>query len=477
MSNPQKKYKDIPRQEHEARTVSERLRDYAEIYLPASQEHIQQQADRCMDCGIPFCHAAGCPISNLIPDFNDCVQRGRWKEACDILHSQCNFPEFTGRLCPALCEHACTLGVGFEPVTIRELEWEIVEQGFRRGYIVARPPKTRTGKRVAVVGSGPAGLVAAQQLNWAGHSVTVYEADDRIGGFLRYGVPDFKMEKWVIDRRVNLLKEEGVVFETGVHIGEDISARYLKSRFDAICLCSGSRAPRDLAIPGRDLKGIHFALEYLEQSNRRQAGDQIAADAVIDARDKIVVVLGGGDTGSDCIGTANRQGARKVYQYELLPKPPEERTRDMPWPEFARIHKTTSSHEEGCERRWNIDTTAFNGAVGILKSLTAREIEWSKDASGRWTSRPVAGTEFTLPCDLVLLALGFVHPVHGKLLADLGVEYDPRGNVKIDGQYQTSVSRVFAAGDVSMGATLIVRAMTAGRQMAAAVHRFLAAQP
>ena len=486
MLNPKRQFIDKPRQTREERPVRERLKDYKEVYAPATDELIKTQADRCMDCGVPFCQAAGCPLANVIPEFNDCVSRGRFQAACDLLHASCNFPEFTGRLCPALCEGSCTLGVGFEPVSIRELEWEVVERGWRMGYIVPKPPQKRTGKKVAVIGSGPSGLVVAQMVNWAGHTVTVFEADDKIGGFLRYGVPDFKLEKWVIDRRVKLLQEEGIHFDTGVHVGEDISAHYLRSKFDAICLCSGARAPRDLPIPGRGLHGIHFAAEYLKQSNRRQAGESVAPEELIDAKDKTVVVLGGGDTGADCIGTANRQGAAKVHQYELLPQPPEGRAQDNPWPEFPRILKTTSSHEEGCERRWNINTTSFNrgehgkgggngggGGNGRLVSLTAVEVDWIKDDAGRWTMMGKTSTRFTQPCELVLLALGFVHPIHGKLLAELGIGYDERGNVKADPSGMTSVEGVFAAGDVTAGATLIVRAMTAGRRVSAAIKQYL----
>jgi glutamate synthase (NADPH) small chain len=351
MSKLKKSSLERPRLTRKARPVEERLKDYLEIYLPPENELIVGQAERCMDCGIPFCQAAGCPVANIIPEFNDAVARDQWEKACNLLHSRCNFPEFTGRLCPALCEAACTLGVGFDPVTIREIEWETVERGFRMGYIRPMPPKIRTGRKIAVIGSGPAGLAAAQELNWAGHTVTVFEADDRLGGYLRYGVPDFKMEKWVIDRRIDILGKEGIQFETGVRAGEDISARYLLARFDAVCLCSGSRHPRDLAVPGRDLAGVHFAMDYLEQSNRRQAGDRVAEDRVIDARGKVVVVLGGGDTGSDCVGTANRQGAQEVHQFELLPEPPVERADDMPWPRYPMLRRVSSSHEEGCLRR------------------------------------------------------------------------------------------------------------------------------
>ena len=474
MSNKKKVFVNLPRETYTPRPVKERVQDYREIYLAPGDVHLSRQSDRCMDCGIPFCQYCGCPVTNVIPEFNDAVSEGRWQEACELLHSMCNFPEFTGRLCPAPCEAACTLSVNFEPVTIREIEWAIVERGFAEGYIRPRPPATRTDKRVAVIGSGPAGLVVAQNVNRAGHRVTVFEADDRIGGFLRYGVPDFKMEKHVIDRRVDLLKAEGIAFETGVLVGEDVSARYLQSKYDAVCLCNGSRHPRDLTIPGRDLKGIHFAMEYLEQSNRRQAGDVIAPESAIDARDKVVLVLGGGDTGSDCVGTANRQGAAAVHQFELLPCPPEGRNADMPWPTFPRLLRSSSSHKEGCQRRWSINTQAFDGVDGRLTAVTGCEVDWSQDDQGRWSMKDRPGTAFTMPVDLVFLALGFVHPVHGALLGDLGVELDKRGNVAIDAAGMTSVPGVFASGDVTRGATLIVTAMSVAKTVAAQINQYLA---
>ena len=471
--NRKKAFVDRPRKSRETRPVAERVKDYREVYREPSEGDIIGQASRCMDCGIPFCHASGCPLANIIPELNDQVGEGRWKEACDLLHTTSNFPEFTGRLCPALCEAACTLGVGFEPVTIRDVELEVVERGWRDGYIVPRPPEKRTGRKVAVVGSGPAGLVAAQILNWAGHRVTVFESDDRVGGFLRYGVPDFKLEKWVIDRRVDLLVQEGIIFETGVNVGEDVSAHYLLEKFDAVCLCAGSREPRDLPIPGRELKGVYLALEYLGQSNRRQMGDAVSPEELIDAKGKVVVILGGGDTGADCVGTANRQGARKVWQFELLPEPPRTRTDEMPWPSYPAILRSSTSHEEGCEQRWSIQTKEFLGANGALTGLRACELDWTKDEGGAWRMQERPGSEFTQEADLVLLALGFVRPDHDRLLTDLGVEFDARGNVRIDAGYMSSVDRVFAAGDVTMGASLIVRAMNAGRQMAEAVKRYL----
>lgn len=429
-----------------------------------------------MDCGIPFCHAYGCPVKNRIPDWNDMVHRNQWRRALDLLHATCNLPEITGRVCPAPCETACTLAINLPAVTIRHIELQIVEHGWREGWIRPEKPEYRTGRRVAVIGSGPAGLPAAQQLARRGHDVVVFEKADRIGGLLRYGIPDFKLEKWVIDRRLEQMREEGVVFETGVNAGVDVSAGYLRRTFDAIVLATGATVPRDLPIPGRELAGIHFAMDFLTGQNRANAGDLIPAGERISAAGKHVVVVGGGDTGSDCIGTSRRQGAASITQIELLPQPPDNRAPRNPWPLWPVVLRTSSSQEEGCERLWSVQTRAFSGEGGRVRKLECVKLAWSEpDAAGRRTFREIPGSEFDLPADLVLLAMGFVHVEHGPLVRDLGVSTDPRGNLVVDGTLQTSVPGVFGAGDSVAGASLVVRAIDLGRRAAEGVDRYLTA--
>ena len=453
------------------RPVEDRIRDFRELDLPLSPEALRQQAARCMDCGVPFCHGAGCPVGNFIPELNELVYRGDWEQACQLLHATNNFPEITGRVCPAPCESACTLAINDEPVLIRHIEFQIVERGFAEGWIRPLPAPHKTGRRVAVVGSGPAGLAAAQQLARAGHSVAVFEKDDRLGGMLRYGIPDFKLEKHIIDRRIKQLVAEGVELQIGVEIGVDISVHYLRKMFDCICLAMGARQPRDLAVSGRGYDNIIFAMDYLTAQNKLNAGEPLNGSRVITAKDKTVVVIGGGDTGSDCVGTARRQGASKIYQFEILPEPPETRPPDTPWPIWPRIMRTSSSHEEGCERRWSVMTKEFLGYETRVGELRGCEIEWISSPSG-WKVKELTGTDFVLKVDLVLLALGFTHVVHEGLVNDLRLHLDDKGNLTVD-NYQTSEPWVFAAGDTVSGASLIVRAIQNGREAAAAIDRWL----
>ena len=469
---------------------AQRVKNWREFLLPLPEEELRWQGARCMDCGIPWCHAMGCPVFNLVPEWNELVYRGDWREALVRLEMTNNLPEMTGRVCPAPCETSCTLAINSSPVTIKQLELAIAERGFAEGWVTPRPPRSLTGRRVAVVGSGPAGLAAAQQLARAGHEVTVFERSTGIGGILRYGIPDFKLEKSVVDRRVSQMRAEGVRFECGVTIGEDISARYLRQTFDAILLALGAGEPRDLAVPGRELEGIHFAMDYLSRSNSFVGGD-IGEGELISARDKVVLVIGGGDTGSDCVGTANRQGAREVHQFEILPRPPEWKESWNPsWPLWPNILRSTSSHEEGCLRDWSILTKGFSGADGKLREVHLARVEWSEAAAqpaaaGVGASQPsvagasqprmaeVAGSQFTLKADLVLLAMGFLHVRHGRLLDDLGVQYDPRGNISAAADYATSARGVFAAGDAATGASLVVRAIYHGREAARSIDRYL----
>jgi glutamate synthase (NADPH/NADH) small chain len=457
------------------RAPDERVLDYLEIYEPPAEPDIRTQAARCMDCGVPFCHD-GCPLGNIIPDFNDLVFRGRWREALDRLHRTNNFPEFTGRVCPAPCESACVLAINDDPVTIEFIEKTIAERGFAEGWVEPRPPSQRTDKRVAVVGSGPAGLAAADQLNRAGHAVTLFERQDRVGGLLRYGIPDFKLEKWTIDRRVEVMCAEGVELRTRVHVGVTVSAKELLADYDALLLCGGAESPRDLPVDGRDLDGVHYAMEFLEQSNRRIAGDPLDASKAILATDRKVIVLGGGDTGSDCIGTSHRQGCSHLYNFELLERPPDGRTEQTPWPIHplpSEILRTSTSHEEGGERDWGISTTHFSGSNGRVEKLHAVRVRFGDpDPTGRRAMKTVPGSEFSVDTDLVLLALGFVGPVREGMLEQLGVELNERGNVATQG-YATSVPGVYAAGDTRRGQSLVVWAIAEGRQAAAQIDRDL----
>ncbi len=460
------------RQNVSYRPVEQRVGDFQEIEIPLTPEAIAQQAGRCADCGIPFCHSTfGCPVANRIPEFNDMVYMGQWRQACENLHSTNNFPEITGRVCPAPCETACTLAVNDEPVLIRHIEFQIVERGFAEGWIVPHKPAKQTGKRIAVVGSGPAGLAAAQQLARQGHSVTVFERDERPGGLLRYGIPDFKLEKSVIDRRLLQMAIEGVEFQTGVDVGQDISAGYLSKRYDAICLTTGAWQPRDLPVPGRGFENIVFAMDFLKRQNQLISGEAPEASSYLNARGKHVIVIGGGDTGSDCVGTSRRQGATSVTQLEILPTPPDVRPPDTPWPMWPRTMRTSSSHQEGCKRMWGVMTTRFSGAETRVSQLHGVQVEWVKKKD-QWKIVESPGTEFTLPADLVLLAMGFLHVEHGPLVTDLGLELDDRGNIKVS-DYQSSNPKVFSAGDAVLGASLVVRAIDGGRNAAEAIHRWL----
>ena len=465
---------EIERRDRPYTPVPERIKVYREFIRPLPDDEMSRQGARCMDCGIPFCQT-GCPVNNIIPDWNDLVYRNRWREAIDVLHSTNNFPEFTGRVCPAPCEAACVLNINNDPVTIKSIEQAIVDKAYAEGWIGPQVAQRKTGKRVAVVGSGPAGLACAQQLARAGHDVTLFEKSDRVGGLLRYGIPDFKMEKHLIDRRVEQMAAEGVTFRTGVHVGVTMPAAKLLGEFDAIALTAGSEKPRDLPAPGRDLSGVHFAMEFLPQQNRKVAGDSVANQLV--ATGKHVVVIGGGDTGSDCIGTSIRQGAASVVNFELMPQPPDQEDKPLTWPYWPLKLRTSSSHEEGAERDFAVATKRFEGRNGKVESLTACHVEWVKDEKGAMAMKEVPGTEFTIPAQLVLLAMGYVHPVHEGMIDELGVAKDPRGNVKATtdgpGSYATSVPRVFAAGDTRRGQSLVVWAIREGRQCAREVDAFL----
>lgn len=465
-----KGFLEFQRQSTGYRPVDVRIQDYKEIEIPLTPDALKQQAARCIDCGIPFCHGTGCPVRNVIPEFNELVYQGRWRQACEVLHATNNLPEITGRVCPAPCETSCTLAINDKPVTIRHIEYQIVERGFAEGWIKPQLPEIKTGKSVAVIGSGPAGISAAQQLARAGYDVTVFEKDTKPGGLLRYGIPDFKLEKWVIDRRLEQMKAEGVKFYTGVDVGVDISAHYLQSLFDCILITMGAGKPRDLVVPGRELPGIHFAMELLWQQNKTVSGEQYDFSNRINAKDKNVLVIGGGDTGSDCIGTSRRHNAKSITQIEILPQPPQDRPEDTPWPMWPRQMRTSSSQEEGCQRMWSILTKKFVGDASGVKEVHVCTVDW-KQQNGQWVMTEVPGSESVIKAELVLLAMGFVHVEHNKLITDLKLELDCRGNIKT-ANGQTNVPMVFAAGDAISGASLVVRAIDSGRKAAQAIDNW-----
>ncbi len=471
-------FKEFPREMPKRREVKLRILDWNEIYNPFADEKLRTQGARCMDCGIPFCHQ-GCPLGNIIPEWNDLVYKNRWREAIEMLHKTNNFPEFTGRICPAPCEEACVLGINEKPVTIKNIEYEIIEHAWNNGWITPNPPKVRTGKTVAVIGSGPAGLGCAAQLNKAGHTVTVFERADRVGGLLMYGIPNFKLEKRFIERRVKLMEAEGVIFKTNANVGHNIKVDELVRDFDAIVLCGGATKARDLPVPGRELKGVYLAMDFLPQQNKVNLGDKVADQ--IDAKGKHVIILGGGDTGADCLGTSVRQGCKSVHQFELLPKPPDARGPGVaPWPYWPMIYRTSSAHEEAEQvidpkiRDFSINTKAFSGENGVLKKLHGIRLEWTKDpATGRPTMKEIAGSEFEMDCDLCFLALGFLGPEQDGPVGQLKLKLDQRGNVIADENYMTSVPGVFAAGDLRRGQSLVVWAISEGRQAARGVDEFL----
>ncbi len=454
------------------RPVQERTRDWKQVMLPWPAEVLQKQGARCMDCAVPFCHQ-GCPLGNIIPDWNDLVFLNRWREAVDRLHATNNFPEFTGTLCPAPCEGSCVLGINDDPVTIKAIELAIINRAFDEGWIQPEPPVIRTGKKAAVVGSGPAGLAAAQQLNRAGHWVTVFERADRIGGLLRYGIPEFKMEKWVLDRRIDILRKEGIRFQVNANVGGNVPVEDLRRDFDAILLAGGATAPRDLKVPGRELLGIHFAMDYLTLQNRRCQGEEIPDEAFITAKGKRVVIIGGGDTGADCLGTVHRQGAVSVHQFEILPMPPQERAEDNPWPLWPNIFRTSAAHEEGGIRDYAISTTRFSGRYGQVERLHAVRVEFVSDGNGRRVMREIPGGEFEMEVNLVLLAMGFLGPERDGMLSQVGVKLTERGNVWRNENWMTSVPGVFTAGDMQRGQSLIVWAIAEGRQAAKGIDRYL----
>ncbi len=470
MGNP-KGFMTIGRKDAGYRPVNDRIHDYGEVEQTLDENDRMDQAARCMDCGIPFCHW-GCPVGSKIPEWQDMVYHANWKGAYEILHSTNSFPEFTGRVCPAPCEKACVLAIHSEAVTIRENEASTVEHAFNLGFVQPRIPEVRTGKKIAIVGSGPAGLSAADLLNQAGHEVTVFEKNSAIGGLLRFGIPDFKLSKTIIDRRLEIFLEEGIIFKPNVAVGVDISREELLVNFDAVVLANGAEQARDLPLEGRDLKGVYYAMEFLSQSNKRIAGEEFSDELNILAKDKRVLVIGGGDTGSDCVGTSIRQKARSVTQIEILPKPSENRADNNPWPYWPNTLRTSSSHLEGCERRWSLNTKRFIGD-GEIKQVELVTVNWDKDKAGRWVMTEKQGSEEILDVDLVLLSMGFTQPVHNGLLDSLEIEYDQRGNVKVNAKKQTSNAKIFACGDVEAGASLVVRAIEAGKIAAFNVDEFL----
>lgn len=472
-------FKEYERKVGNYKPELERINNFDDIYIPLSEEEIKVQSARCMDCGVPFCNS-NCPVGNIIPDYNDLVYSGQWKKALQVLHTTNNFPEFTGKICPALCEAGCVLGINQDPVTCKQMELAIVEKGWEEGWIKPQPPAIQTGKKIAIIGSGPAGLAAAQQLARVGHSVTLFERSDVVGGAMRYGIPDYKLPKSYIERRADQMKEEGVVIRTNTNVGVDITVEELKEQFDVVCLTGGSTEPRDLAVSGRELDGIHFAMDFLRQANKRNAGQEISSDKAITAEGKKVVVIGGGDTGSDCVGTSIRQGAEDVVQLELLPMPPVDRTENQPWPVYPMILRTSTSHKEAEAkygkdiRNYSIATKSFEGENGTVTKINCVKLEWSEpDENGRRQMKEIEGSEFIIEADLVLFAMGFLHPEHKGMLDNLGVAYDQRGNVSADENFMTSVEGVFAAGDMRRGQSLVVHAIAEGRKLAQKVDEYL----
>ena len=465
-------FMEIRRRDRSYAPVEDRLGHYAEFVLPLGEDGTREQAARCMDCGIPFCHN-GCPVNNIIPEWNDLVYHGDWREALNVLHLTNNFPEFTGRLCPAPCEASCTLNLDDAPVTIKTIECAIVDRGWQEGWIEPQIPARKTGKRVAVVGSGPAGLASAQQLARAGHQVVLFEKHRRMGGLLRYGIPDFKMETVAIDRRIAQMQAEGVRFRPNSHVGVNVPAKQLRQHYDAIVLACGSEHPRDLEVPGREADGVHFAMDFLTQQNRRVSGEAFTEDDIV-ATGKHVVVIGGGDTGADCVGTSNRQGAASVTQLEIMPRPPEHEDKLLTWPDWPLKLRTSTSHDEGCERDWAVATRSISSEKGIVTGLDLVRLQWQQDENGQWQMSEVEGSEFTIQVNLILLAMGFVHPVHEGLLVKLGIDLDSRGNIDAtESDYQTSVKKIFACGDSRRGQSLVVWAIREGRQAARAVDEYL----
>ena len=466
-------FMELDRVERDYEPVEDRVKHFKEFLIPLDPKEVSKQGARCMDCGIPYCHQ-GCPVNNLIPDWNDMVYNNRWKEALDLLHSTNNFPEFTGRICPAPCEASCTLNITDNPVAIKTIECSVVDRGWEEGWIKPQISSKKSDKKVAVIGSGPSGLACAQQLARAGHSVVVFEKNERIGGLLRIGIPDFKMEKTLIDRRMSQMKLEGVEFRVNSHVGKNVSMEELNNEFQAIAFCGGSEHPRDLPVEGRELKGVYFAMEFLSQQNDRVSGKTINSEIEISAKGKNVLVIGGGDTGSDCVGTSNRQGAKSVTQLELLDQPPEKEDKALTWPNWPMKMRTSTSHQEGCERNWSVLTKSFEGKDGEVSKLNCVKVEWIKSDDGRMKMSEIKGSEFSFEADLVLLAMGFVHPIHEGLIKQLGVKLTPVGNLDAnDTKYKTSVNKFFAAGDSRRGQSLVVWAIKEGRQCARSIDEFL----
>ena len=466
-------FMELDRVERDYQPVEERIKHFKEFLIPLDSSEVSKQGARCMDCGIPYCHQ-GCPVNNLIPDWNDMVYNNRWKEALDLLHSTNNFPEFTGRICPAPCEASCTLNITDNPVAIKTIECSVVDRGWEEGWIKPQVSIKKTEKKVVVIGSGPSGLACAQQLARAGHAVVVFEKNERIGGLLRIGIPDFKMEKNLIDRRMEQMKREGVEFRVNCHVGKNIDINKLKKDFDAIAFCGGSEHPRDLPVVGRELDGVHFAMEFLSQQNDRVSGKKVDSNIEILAKNKNVLVIGGGDTGSDCVGTSNRQGAKSVTQLELLDQPPEKENKSLTWPNWPMKMRTSTSHQEGCERNWSVLTKSFEGNNGKVSKLNCVKVEWTKDDEGRMNMSEIKGSEFSFEADLVLLAMGFVHPIHDGLINELGVKLSPAGNVEAsENKYKTSIDKFFAAGDSRRGQSLVVWAIKEGRQCAHSIDEYL----